>query len=163
MTQCFVSIGSNINKAKNIKSALNALCEMFGVLDISPICETPAVGFEGDDFYNLVVSFDSEFPAHAIFEKLREIEFAHGRELNSQKFSPRQLDLDLLLYGNAIVNDEKLKLPRSDIENYTFVLQPLANLAPDLIHPILKKSYGEMLQSHVLIESTLSHDDLMNF
>lgn len=70
---------------------------------------------------------------------MRELEFKHGRSLNSLKFSPRTLDLDLLLFGDAIIEEDDLQLPRSDIENYLFVLQPLADIAPDLVHPILKK------------------------
>lgn len=146
MTQCFVSVGSNIDKEKNIEAGLNSLRETFGKLNVSPIYETAAVGFEGENFYNLVVSFESDFSAQAVFQKLRELEFLHGRLPNSQKFSPRHLDLDLLLYGDAIIDDEILKLPRADIEKYVFVLQPLADLAPDLIHPIQQKTYRKMLE-----------------
>ena len=146
MTQCYVSVGSNIDKAKNIEAGLNSLRETFGELSVSPIYETAAVGFEGDDFYNLVVGFESNLSAHAVFQILRDLEFKHGRSPNSQKFSPRHLDLDLLLYGDAIIEDEFLKLPRVDIEKYAFVLQPLADIAPDLIHPIHQKTYRKMLK-----------------
>lgn len=143
--QCFVSVGSNVEKEKNITQGLNSLCEKFGELTVSPIYETAAVGFSGDDFYNLVVSFDSDLSAREIFATLRELEFKHGRLPNSQKFSPRTLDLDLLLYGDEIIENEKLKLPREDIEKYLFVLQPLVDIAPTLKHPVLKKTYAEML------------------
>lgn len=145
MTTCFVSVGSNIDKAKNITAGLQSLHESFGNLTVSPIYETAAVGFDGENFYNFVVGFESDLTAYEIFEKLRKLEFKHGRLKNSQKFSPRTLDLDLLLYGQAIIDDEILKLPRSDIEKYLFVLQPLADLAPNFLHPILKKSYAQML------------------
>ena len=146
MTQCYVSVGSNIDKAKNIEAGLNSLRIMFSELSVSPIYETAAVGFEGDDFYNLVVGFESDLSAHAVFQILRDLEFTHGRLSNSQKFSPRQLDLDLLLYGDEIIDDGILKLPRADIEKYAFVLQPLADIAPDLIHPIHQKTYRTMLK-----------------
>lgn len=142
--QCFVSVGSNVEKEKNIVAGLNSLRETFGKLLISPIYETEAVGFAGDNFYNLVVSFESDFSAREIFETLRELEFKHGRLKNSQKFSPRTLDLDLLLYGDEIIENATLKLPRLDIEKYLFVLRPLADIAPNLKHPILKKTYAEM-------------------
>lgn len=145
MVGCFVSVGSNINKEENIAQGLNSLHETFGQLKISPIYETVAVGFEGENFYNLVVRFDSDLSACEIFELLRKLEFKHGRLPNSQKFSSRTLDLDLLLYGEAIIEDETLRLPRADIENYIFVLQPLADIAPNLKHPVLQKSYAEML------------------
>jgi 2-amino-4-hydroxy-6-hydroxymethyldihydropteridine diphosphokinase len=138
--QCFVSVGSNVEKEKNIVAGLNSLRETFGKLLISPLYETEAIGFAGDDFYNLVISFDSDLSAREIFETLRELEFKHGRLQNSQKFSPRTLDLDLLLYGDEIIEDEILKLPRLDIEKYLFVLQPLADIAPNLVYiPCCKK------------------------
>jgi 2-amino-4-hydroxy-6-hydroxymethyldihydropteridine diphosphokinase len=147
MTACYVSVGSNIDKAKNIQAGLTSLRETFGELTISPIYETVAVGFEGDDFFNLVVSFETHLSAHDVFEVLRQLEFKQGRLPNSQKFTPRKLDLDLLLFGDMIIHDDVLKIPRDDIEKYRFVLQPLADIAPDLIHPILHKSYREMLSS----------------
>jgi 2-amino-4-hydroxy-6-hydroxymethyldihydropteridine diphosphokinase len=143
MTACYVSVGSNIDKEKNIAAGLNSLRETFGDLTISPIYETAAVGFDGDDFLNLVIGFETALSAHTVFETLRELEFKHGRLPNSQKFSPRNLDLDLLLFGDEII-DDVLKIPRSDIEKYPFVLQPLADIAPNLIHPVLKKSYRDM-------------------
>lgn len=145
MATCFVSVGSNIDKAKNIVAGLQSLRETFGDLIVSPIYETEAVGFDGENFYNFVVGFESNLAAHDIFEKLRELEFRHGRLKNSQKFSPRTLDLDLLLYDEAIIDDGILKLPRGDIEHYLFVLQPLADIAPNLSHPTSKKTYAQML------------------
>lgn len=145
--QCFVSVGSNVEKEKNIVAGLNSLREKFGELTVSPIYETVAVGFAGENFYNLVVGFESDLSAPEIFETLRKLEFKHGRLPNSQKFSPRTLDLDLLLYGDEIIETQTLKLPREDIEKYLFVLQPLADIAPNLHHPVLKKTYAEMLVS----------------
>jgi 2-amino-4-hydroxy-6-hydroxymethyldihydropteridine diphosphokinase len=145
--QCFVSVGSNVEKEKNIVAGLNSLRKTFGKLLISPIYETEAIGFAGDDFYNLVINFETALSAHEVFEILRELEFKHGRLKNSQKFSPRTLDLDLLLYGDEIIEDEILKLPRLDIEKYLFVLQPLADIAPNLVYPVLQKTYAEMLVS----------------
>ncbi|MDD5228477.1 MAG: 2-amino-4-hydroxy-6-hydroxymethyldihydropteridine diphosphokinase [Methylococcales bacterium] len=147
MAQCYVSVGSNIDKAKNIEAGLNSLRETFGTLTVSPIYETVAVGFEGDNFYNLVVGFTSDLSARAVFQILRDLEFKHGRLPNSQKFSPRRLDLDLLLFGEEVIDDGILKLPRADIEKYAFVLQPLADIAPNSIHPVLQKTYQKMLES----------------
>lgn len=145
--QCFVSVGSNVEKEKNIAAGLNSLRETFGQLKISPVYETAAVGFSGENFYNLVVSFETNLSAFETFGLLRDLEFKHGRLPNSQKFSSRTLDLDLLIYGNEIIETETLKLPRSDIEKYLFVLQPLSDIAPTLKHPILQKTYAEMLLS----------------
>ena len=125
---------------------MQSLKDVFGELVISPIYETAAVGFEGDNFLNLVVSFDSDLTALDVFHKLRELEFKHGRLTNSQKYSPRCLDLDLLLYGDAIIDDGVVKLPRDDIEKFEFVLRPLADIAPQYVHPVLKKTYEMIMQ-----------------
>lgn len=147
MTACYVSIGSNIDKEKNIEAGLNSLREAFGELTLSPIYETVAMGFKGDDFFNLVVGFETPLSAHAVFQILRDIEFKHGRLPNSQKLTPRTLDLDLLLCGDVVIDDGILQIPREDIQKYRFVLEPLADIAPDLIHPVLKKSYRVLLDN----------------
>jgi 2-amino-4-hydroxy-6-hydroxymethyldihydropteridine diphosphokinase len=135
MPRVFVGVGSNINRETNIRSGLRALRDLFGDLRVSTIYQTAAVGFEGDDFYNLVVSFDSEEPIRRVAAMLREIEFAHGRRPVETRYSSRTLDLDLLLYGTEIVHETGLNVPREDITRYDFVLGPLVELAPDLCHP----------------------------
>lgn len=147
MTQGFISIGSNIDREHHIRQALKALQALFGELSISSIYESDPVGFAGDAFYNLVVGFHSSDDAKTVAAQLRQLEFAHGRRQDSQKFSARTLDLDLLLFGDAVINEEGLKIPRADIERYTFVLEPLAEIAPLLVHPVLQKSYAQMWQA----------------
>lgn len=146
MTLGFISIGSNIDREQHIRQGLIDLQQLFGTLSISSVYESDPVGFTGDAFYNLVVGFHSEDDAYNVATQLRQLEFAHGRSLESKKFSARNLDLDLLLFGDAIIQDSHVKIPRDDIENYAFVLQPLAEIAPLLIHPVLKKSYAQMWQ-----------------
>lgn len=134
MPRVFVSIGSNIDRERNIQGALEALTQRFGPLAVSTIYETAAVGFDGQPFYNLVVAFDSDESVDAIRAELRRIEDAHGRQRNGvPKFSSRTLDLDLLLCGDVV--DPVANLPHPDILNYAFVLGPLAELAPELLHP----------------------------
>ena len=144
MTRGFISVGSNIEREKNIASGLQALEQAFGKLIVSSVYESEPVGFSGDAFYNLVVGFDSELEVHAVARTLRDIEIAHGRQPDSKKFTSRRLDLDLLLYGDLALNEGNLQIPRSDIECYAFVLEPLAEIAPSLIHPLLKISYREL-------------------
>ena len=146
MTLGFISIGSNIDREQHIRQGLIDLQQLFGTLSISSVYESDPVGFTGDAFYNLVVGFHSEDDAYTVAIQLRQLEFAHGRSQDSKKFSARNLDLDLLLFGGAIIQDSHVKIPRDDIENYAFVLQPLAEIAPLLIHPVLKKSYAQMWQ-----------------
>jgi 2-amino-4-hydroxy-6-hydroxymethyldihydropteridine diphosphokinase len=144
MRQGYISIGSNIDKNKNIPASLEALKLHFGLLTISSIYESESVGFTGDTFYNLVVGFNSELSVKEVAKILRQIELDNGRTRNSQKFSSRTLDLDLILYDKLILNDGRLQIPRDEIERYAFVLEPLAEIAPDLKHPISNISYSDL-------------------
>jgi len=144
VTRGYISIGSNIDKDKHIPASLSALEQVFGELTISSIYETEAVGFTGDVFYNLVVGFDSDLEVKTVAKQLRQIELDNGRTRDSRKFAARTLDLDLILYGDLIINDGRLQIPRDEIEHYAFVLEPLAEIAPDLKHPISQRSYAEL-------------------
>ena len=144
MSKGYISIGSNIDKDKNILASLQALEEHFGKLTISSIYESEPVGFTGDTFYNLVVGFNSELAVKEVAKQLRQIELDNGRTRDSQKFSARTLDLDLILYDDLILNDGRLQIPRDEIERYAFVLEPLAEIAPTLKHPISHLSYAEL-------------------
>ncbi|MGR9053362.1 MAG: 2-amino-4-hydroxy-6-hydroxymethyldihydropteridine diphosphokinase [Gammaproteobacteria bacterium] len=144
MPRGFISIGSNIDKEENIPSSLRALERYFGALTVSSVYESEAVGFSGDNFYNLVVGFESELDVKAVAKILRQIESSHGRTRDCKKFSARTLDLDLILYGDLVVKDGRLSIPRDEIERYAFVLEPLAEIAPDLRHPVSHRSYAEI-------------------
>ncbi|CAD6877528.1 2-amino-4-hydroxy-6-hydroxymethyldihydropteridine pyrophosphokinase (EC 2.7.6.3) [Methylomonas albis] len=140
----FISIGSNIDKEIHIPSSLTALRDLFGELTISSIFESEPVGFVGDSFHNLVVQFESDLSAKEVAKLLKQIELDHGRSRESQKFSARTLDLDLILYGEQIISDGRLQIPRDEIERYAFVLEPLAEIAPNATHPISKCSYKDL-------------------
>ena len=142
--EVFVGIGSNIDKEKNIVSAVSALQTAFGALRVSPIYQSAAVGFVGDDFYNLVVSFRSSEPPFAVADKLRSIELAHGRTVKGNHFSSRTLDLDPLLYGSLVIDEGPLQLPHSQLTSYAFILKPLADLAGAYKHPRLGQSYNSL-------------------
>ncbi len=144
MTRGYISIGSNINKDEHIPASLRALEQAFGELTVSSIYESEAVGFTGDVFYNLVVGFDSDEEVKAVAKQLRQIELDNGRTRDSRKYAARTLDLDLILYGDLIINDGRLQIPRDEIEHYAFVLEPLAEIAPALKHPISHISYAEL-------------------
>ena len=144
MPKVYISIGSNIDRDKNILASLKALEHNFGKLTISSIYESEPVGFTGDAFYNLVVGFNSELGVKEVAKLLRQIELDNGRTRDSQKFSARTLDLDLLLYNDLILNDGRLQIPRDEIERYAFVLEPLAEIAPAIKHPINHLSYAEL-------------------
>ncbi len=144
MPDIYLSIGSNIDRAKHISSALQDLHELFGELRLSSVYETDAVGFEGPPFYNLTILFHSEKPVREITKMLREIEIRHGRTGRSGKFTNRALDLDILLYGDLVLKDDKLQIPRDDIIRYAFVLEPLAEIAPEQCHPVTHERFSDL-------------------
>ncbi|GAB4262054.1 MAG: 2-amino-4-hydroxy-6-hydroxymethyldihydropteridine diphosphokinase [Methylomicrobium sp.] len=147
MSRCYISIGSNIDRDINIPSSLRALQQHFGKLTVSSIYESTAVGFSGDNFYNLVVGFDTELDVTSVAKTLKQIESDHGRIHDSKKYSARTLDLDLLLYDDLIIDEGRLQLPRQEIEHYAFVLEPLAEIAPALTHPVRQLSYAVLWQN----------------
>lgn len=157
MPMVYVSIGSNIDRDHNIRSAVKALREEFHELIISPVYETAAQGFVGDPFYNLVVGFETAHTVDEISAILRHIENRHGRQRGQEKFSSRTLDLDLLLYGESVFDDKDI--PRQEINRYAFVLQPLAEIAPDCMHPrlniSLKSLWDEFKKNHQVTGSAI--------
>jgi 2-amino-4-hydroxy-6-hydroxymethyldihydropteridine diphosphokinase len=140
----YISIGSNIDKNIHIPASLQALETHFGELVLSSIYESEPVGFSGELFHNLIVRFDSHLDVKTVAKQLRQIELDNGRTRESQKFSSRTLDLDLILYGNLIITDGRLQIPRDEIERYAFVLEPLAEIAPLETHPLSGMTYGQL-------------------
>jgi 2-amino-4-hydroxy-6-hydroxymethyldihydropteridine diphosphokinase len=136
VSRVYVSIGSNIEREKHVKGAIAELEQAFGELTCSRIYESRAVGFEGDPFYNLVVGFDTDQSPQQVAGVLEGIEDAHGRDRSSGLFSSRTLDLDLLLYDDLVLDEGGLHLPRKEIMEHAFVLQPLAEIAGDRKHPL---------------------------
>ena len=142
MARIYVSVGSNINPVDNIRSAVDALRQHFPVLDISTVYESQAVGFEGENFLNFVVGFDSEQALAELIQLLDDIEDQLQRDRSGPRFSARTIDLDLLVYDDIIAPE--LNIPRDEISKNAFVLQPLAELAPGLVHPQLQISYAQL-------------------
>lgn len=142
MSEVFVGIGSNVEPERRIREALRLMRQRFGALRISPVYRNPAVGFQGDDFYNLVVGFQSNGQVAALNAALDEIEEQCGRLRGGPRFAPRTLDLDLLLYGD-LVTESPVSLPRREILQYAYVLKPLVDLAADRRHPVTGRSFAE--------------------
>jgi 2-amino-4-hydroxy-6-hydroxymethyldihydropteridine diphosphokinase len=137
MAQAYISVGSNIEPAKNIVSCLRTLEDHFGSLSVSTVYKTKAVGFQGDDFFNLAVGIKTHLSPKAVATTLRNIESAHGRRRGKRKFASRTLDLDLLLYDDLVLAEPDLNIPRSEITQFAFVLCPLAEIAGKQRHPLL--------------------------
>lgn len=142
MSEVFVGIGSNVEPEQRVREAVRQLRQRFGEVNLSPVYRNPAIGFTGDDFLNLVVSFECRESAAELHTALDEIELRCGRVRGGPRFAPRTLDLDLLLYGNLIEN-APIKLPRPEILEYAYVLKPLADLAPARHHPVTGRSFAE--------------------
>ncbi|KOR28038.1 2-amino-4-hydroxy-6-hydroxymethyldihydropteridine pyrophosphokinase [Achromatium sp. WMS1] len=144
MPKVWISLGSNQNREANLCGAITALRGYYGNLYLSKVYESPAVGFDGPIFYNLVAGFTTSIPPAIINRTLHEIEEQFGRIRSINKFAPRTLDLDLLTWGNLVTNEAQLKLPRDEILRYAFVLKPLAEIAKDEQHPVLKQTYQQL-------------------
>jgi len=151
MADIYISLGSNIEREYHVQHALKALVKTFNLvfeeLSLSSLFESEAVGFSGNAFYNMVIGLRTQCSVEQVAVKLREIEISYGRSLDAKKFSPRTLDLDLLLYDDLII-DTPAQLPRDEIDKNAFVLWPLSEVAPKLIHPIVKLDYQTLWQNY---------------
>ena len=143
----YVSIGSNINKTRNLVSCITMMRNTFGELQLSSVYESDAVGFEGESFYNMVVSFETDQSPFSIADKLREIENRHHRKRNKNCLESRTLDLDQILHGNLAIDELGVQVPHDDIVKYAFVLCPLADIASHDRHPVLSKTYTQLWSS----------------
>jgi 2-amino-4-hydroxy-6-hydroxymethyldihydropteridine diphosphokinase len=151
MPHIHINIGSNQNRRKNIFQALEALRLNFFDVMCSDIFESNAIGFEGADFYNMGVNATTDLSVVDVLSVLHTIENNQGRDRSQPKFSSREIDLDLVLYDEVI--DKANNLPRDDILQYNFVLAPLAQLNPESVHPLEKKTYQQLLATTAPLKS----------
>ena len=144
MARVAVSIGSNLDRERNVKDALTALGKTFGKLSRSPVYESTAYGFNGPPFYNLAVVFKTPLDVCAVREKIQAIENQQGREMGESRSGSRSLDLDLLLYDDAVFHDQGLDVPRREIFEHAYVLKPLADLLPATPHPVTGETFADI-------------------
>ena len=144
MPRIFISIGSNIDPEANIPDCIRILEEQFGELTLSPVYESKPVGFEGENFYNMVVGFDTELAPEDLVDCLHAIERSFDRARDGGSFSPRTMDLDLLLYDDLILKGDKVSVPRDEIIKYAFVLRPLADIVGSYTHPVIGRRYSDL-------------------
>ena len=144
MPRCWLSIGSNQDRETSIRGAVTDLRSAFGALVLSKVYESPAEGFAGAPFLNLVAGIETDRSVAEIDRILRGIEDTHGRIRGPNKFAPRTLDIDLLTYGDMVGTLDGRELPRDEILRYAFVLGPLAEVAPDEALPGTGRTYREL-------------------
>ena len=142
--RAYISIGSNIEREINIRAAVQALRERFGTLTLSNVYENQPIGFEGENFYNLVAAFDTNESPETVATILHDIERRIGRTRAPARFSSRTIDLDLLLYNGLLSEKETLRLPRREIDEYACVLRPLSELAPEMHHPRTGETFAAL-------------------
>jgi len=145
MTQAYISIGSNIEAGKNISRAKEELNQLFACT-FSENFYSESEGFKGKDFINLVAVFETSLDPVFLTQRLKVLEKKIGRDIDQKGMRDRVIDMDLILFGDLIMEDQGIVLPSSDIEDYLFVLEPLAQIAEKEVHPVLHISFGDMLK-----------------
>jgi len=144
MPRVFVAAGSNIEPERHLQIAADELRREFPNARFSPGYRNRAAGFEGADFINWVAEISTELPVHELLARLHRIEELCGRPRNAPRWAPRSMDLDVLLYGDLVCDEPQLKLPRPDLLKRAYMLGPLADLAPEVVHPTAKATIGEL-------------------
>ena len=147
MPLIYISIGSNNRRDYHIRCAVHALERQFGQVQLSSVYESDAVGFVGEPFYNLVAAAHTELSIADCIAVFKQIEDDFGRDRSAAKFSGRTLDLDLLTYDEVICQ-QPVELPLAEITENAFVLWPMAELAPEVIHPSSGQSYAALWQQY---------------
>jgi len=144
VTRVYLSLGSNLEPEKNLRAARDELHAEFGNVIVSPAYRFPAVGFDGPDFLNLAAAIDTDLDAVALNTWLHDLENRHGRRRDVPRFSSRALDIDIVLYGDAVISGPgHLQIPRDELK-HAFVLQPLADIASGVVHPVSKRTIGDL-------------------
>ncbi|HET7845748.1 MAG TPA: 2-amino-4-hydroxy-6-hydroxymethyldihydropteridine diphosphokinase [Xanthomonadales bacterium] len=145
MERAWLSLGSNLEPEKHRRAALAELRARYGAVVVSPTYRTRAVGFDGPDFLNLAVGIDTDETPQALDEWLHALEARHGRVRTGSRYSSRTLDADIVLFGERIVHGPgNLEIPRGELVKHAFVLQPMADVAPDVVHPQLRVTIGRL-------------------
>jgi 2-amino-4-hydroxy-6-hydroxymethyldihydropteridine diphosphokinase len=161
MALVYLGLGSNTRPEVNLRLGVRELKERFALRAISPVYRNKAVGFDGDEFLNLVACVETAMSPGDICQQLEEIHTLAGRQRETDPFASRTLDIDLLLYDQQVIDATPVRVPRDDVLKYSFVLRPLAEIAPDFVHPLTGKTIGWHWENFDSDSHPLIREDLM--
>ena len=156
MSTAWLGLGSNVDAEAHIRAGIEELRGKFSSVTLSPVYTSTSVGFDGEDFINLVARVETDMHPLALRQFLRDFEDRNGRKRDVPKFSDRTLDIDILLYDDLVLHSPKLQIPRAEILKFSHVLKPLADLEPDLVHPTELRPMLEIWKLSGLDDSSLS-------
>ena len=142
----FVAAGSNVEPEKYLVRAAAEIVHSWHDAHFSHAYRNAAVGFDGPEFINLVTGFTTAQPLDAVIARLRAIETQCGRPRYAPKWASRTMDLDVLLFGDRVEKTTEYTLPRPDLLKRPYMLGPLAEIAPDVVHPTEGQTIGRLWQ-----------------
>ena len=147
MTVAYIGIGSNVgDRVENLRQALRCLDGIMSLERLSATYETaPRYVLDQSPFLNMAVGGDTPLEPLLLLEQLKKFEIDSGRVPTEERYGPRAIDLDILFYGSDVVNEPGLSIPHPLMAEREFVLRPLADIAPNFQHPVLRRSVAEML------------------
>lgn len=148
MSRAYLSLGSNLQPERHLRSAIAALRECFGAVVVSPVYRTRAVGFDGNDFCNAAAVIDTDLEPQALNDWLHALEDAHGRDRTGPRYGDRTLDIDIVLFDDRTFDGPgHLRIPRPELQ-YAFVLKPLADIAPQVVVPGTGRTLAQLWADH---------------
>ena len=149
MVEVYLGLGTNIgDRAKNLASVRGRLAGLFdAIVSVSPVYISKPWGYKSEhDFYNQVIAIITEVDAFDLLDLAQETENKMGRIRSMKGYSDRIIDIDILFYGNEIISSKPLIIPHPLLHKRMFVLQPMADIAPDFIHPVFNKTIAELIK-----------------